>query len=527
MSVWEFLSGDVPGGAALLIGVLLGIWITGWLIYRMSPLLKLRRFLLAAGILSLMWISIYGYYWRKYPPKEEKNRIVIIPRLSDSFFSENNLSLYTAAQWFYWTLSEKVNLEKWLVSDPDWVLKIAIWDSLALPGYLEKVYRFYRADLAAEIHLSSAGKIVIQLKEKRTGGKQRHWSISPLYREILRVVDDVMGEVPNLRNNANRRFGIPWTAPERCWLNWAKLRLLRLRGKGNRPDQLKLQSHDCSDFAPLFLELAIAHLDSARILFHLGGYYQDHLAQAKAYLDAVPDSIFPHVRFRLLGEWAILFQNFSLAELYLKKSFHIWPDDDRLYIDLARLHPSRYTDLGFPGEASLYKQALRVNPGSPEARIAYADFLHAAQYYSKAEKVLLSLLRLFPGNYDVRFAYGRKLIQHRKLDAAENYFRKMVEEFSPEYWSELRFQIGVVSFYRGDLEGAEEIFTELARSGEAPNAYLYLAEIAEKKGARSQAITYLRRRIRLGLGPNDPYVREAAKKLRNLIREQNGGVKRP
>jgi len=306
-----------------------------------------------------------------------------------------------------------------------------------------------------------------------------------------------------------------------AWTAWGRGRLAWLH-------QDLLIAHDhyqhClasdSHFSPAYLGMAQIELDSALVIQTNGGYYQEHLALAFNYLYLFKKGGYDHFEAaRLWGEYAILAENFVLAEQNLKQCLRLNPNDDKAYLDLARLHPSRYRDLNILNEEGLYQRALFLNPGSVSARIWYGDYLYRAGRVREALQLDQDFLTVFPNQVDLQMALGKLLISLQSYQQASDLFEKLLHS-APRYTELLRYNLAIVYFHRGDTLSAQKIFTEIAAAHGNPDVYLYLAAIAEKRGNLDLAIEYLRQRIQKNRGLNDRYKEEARKNLVRLLKQR-------
>ncbi|HDL18185.1 MAG TPA: tetratricopeptide repeat protein, partial [Bacteroidetes bacterium] len=256
-----------------------------------------------------------------------------------------------------------------------------------------------------------------------------------------------------------------------------------------------------------------------------GGFFQDHLALANSYLlNLQKADALTSAAFRVWGEYAILFENFVLAEQKLKRSYRLNPNDGQLYVDFTRLHPSRYRDLKFLDEEQLFKQALFINPVSIPARIWYGDYLFRKNELPAATKLYQNFLEIFPRQFDLQTALGKLYITEQKYEEARHLFMQMALNF-PEKADKIQFNLGVAVFHGGDTLAAKSIFEKIAEKKLNPDVYLYLAQIAEQNSEIDLAISYLRKRIRENRGLNDQYKEEARKHLVVLLRRKAEGKK--
>ena len=516
----DFLSGNVPGGILTLFVLIIFTWFIVWYIYHFSEILIKKRFFSWAIIFTFFWLLIYLIFWFRYPPPKDRIRILLFPgdcpTLTDTF-----AKLYSAEYMIYDIFRYNLSTENFIIYHPDWPLNIGYWESFPDPDFQKNVTEFTKSDytLFSTSDSDSTGQgilvrnsanpdtlLVTDLNFSKTG-------IVSFANKIIHILDNrVSGREfispPILKNN--------WDSSS--WIYWGYGRLASLKQdleKAREYFRKCLVSNP--EFYPALSGLAKIELDSARIIKKNGGYFQDHLALANGYLYKCkqlnplnPESL------RLWAEYAILFENFVLAEKYLKESCNLFPYDDLIYVDFTRLHPSRYRDTQFLNEESLFQYAIFLNPLSVAAHFWYGDFLNRNNRIDEAFDLYKGYLSAFPKLFDLQFALGNLYINTQKYSQAKPLFENMLENF-PGRSDFIRFNLGVTAYHQGDTLTAKSIFEQIVSDRSNPDAYLYLSEIAEKRGDLDLAIYYLRKRIRENRGQNDPYKEEARRHLIVLL----------
>lgn len=527
-SVFDYLSGNVPSGIwGLMIAVLIS-WFIVWYVYHFSGIMARKRFLSLGSIITSLLLLFYLAFWLRFPVAKNKSRILLTfaapPTISESF-----ANLYTTNFYIYQLLCDNLDPGHFLIYNPDWPLQIGMWDEYADEAFQKNLATFMNADYILTLKSSNAeGKINGSLSMISSGEPVIALNFSPTTRGIETFVAEVLKKIaskPTLQQSQSACFE-NWDQEFLFWKRWSRGRLSYLKGDLN---QAKTIFSECLRQLPQFpaaiLGMAQIELDSARVLKKNGGFFQDHLSLANSYLLHLQKTgVLTAEAFRVWGEYAILFENFVLAEEKLKRSYQLNPNDDQLYVDFTRLHPSRYRDLKFLGEEQLFKQALFINPVSVPARVWYGDYLFRKNELSAALKLYQNFLEKFPRQFDLQIALGKLYITEQKYDEARTLFTRMALNF-PQEAGKIRFNLGVAVFHSGDTLAAKSIFEEIADKKLNPDVYLYLAQIAEYQGDIDLAISYLRRRIRENRGLDDPFKEEARKHLVVLLRKKAEGKK--
>lgn len=515
----DYISGNVPGGVFLLTGLLAVIWFVLWFVYYYSKLLRLSRLVIVGIFCSIALCFGYAYFWLKYPPPQDRERILIIsntsPGLSGPF-----LEMYLYQTYFYEFLKSKIDLSQYLVYKPDWTLSIANRDSLKYPNYRSKLARFMNAGFIFLIKIKEPGQRItcdLILQTKSTKNDTIYDVLSGSLDSLI-VSNEVL-DLFSIDPTYSKIYTSRWSRQAQKF--WVKGKLARLSNDISTASKhykhcLEIQK----DFYPAQIELAQAAIDSAQIVQTNGGYYQNYLAKTMRYLYQLRDQkITSADAYRIWGEHAILSENFVVAEQKLKESFRLDRFNDKLYLDLAQLHPSRYQNLKFLNEEALLKQALFFNPASVQARIQYSDYLKLHSRYEESENILLQFLEEFPDNFDILLTLGKYYISRQNYAEADSIFHKMLNGPYPDKMP-VEFNLGIVYFHQDDFISARKYFSRVASQNLNPDAFLYLATIYEKEGNLDKAIEYLRKRIRHNYGPQDRFKEEARKRLVLLLKQQ-------
>jgi len=523
-SFLDFISGNVPIGIWGLVALLVITWFVIWYIYHFSKILSKKRFFVWGIGFTFFFIFIYLLFWFRYPLPKDKTRILLTfqnqPEVTDQF-----AEIYTLQYFLYLFLSANLSPDNYLVSHPDWFLQVANSDSLSHFFYRQKIANFMHTNYVLDLKKPNGAFLSdFILNNKSDFDTLLHKNLNLSLEDIRSYSIDILQHCYE-KNNSSETI-LPKILNEdwdlEIWNNWAKGKLAFLN---QDLDYATKYFQNClqldAGFVPAMLGLAKIELDSARYHKQNGGYFQEHLAVANSYLlKSKKSDVLNDETYRLLGEYGILFENFVFAEENLKKGYSLNPNIDQLYVHLTRLHPSRYKELRFINEESLFKNALFINPSSITAHLWYGDFLFRQNRHDEAIILYQSFLEFIPNQFDLQFALGKLYISIQDYSKAEFFFENLLVEGSDKI-NVIQFNLGITKYHQGDTLKAQKIFEEIAETKSNPDVYLYLAEILENQGNLDQAIFYLRKRIRENRGLNDPYKEEARKHLVRLLNKQN------
>jgi hypothetical protein len=528
LSVFDYLSGNVPGGFSIVILLILITWFVAWYVYYFSGILSKKRFFFWGVGISTLFVIFYSIVWLLFPPPKDKTRILITfsenPSTTESFSK-----LYSTGFKLYKYLSLNLSNENFLIYHPDWLLELENWEIFAEESFQQKLIEYMEADFTFSIKIAGDSSTVNGIFIDQSTSPDTLLNVRSKFlksENFANLTKNILGKLEQM--SPDQKLVTPnftnWDSS--LWNEWALGRLYYLKEELNSTiTHFKKCLMTEPGFAPALLGLAKIELDSAKIKKANGSFFQDHLALTNSYLFKIKNkNSLDAEAFRIWGEYAILFENFVLAEENLKQSHQLNPNNDELYIDLSRLHRSRYTDLGFIDEESLFKNALFLNPISIPARIWYADYLHRNNRRPEAFEIYQTFPKQFSQQFELEVALGKLYISDQKYTEAIDLFVEMKKKYN-ERLSVLDYNLAISYYISGDTLTAKTIFEEIAMSKSNPDVYLYLAEIAENNGDLDLAIDYLRKRIRDNRGLNDPFKEEARKHLVVLLNKKEELIK--
>ncbi len=156
---------------------------------------------------------------------------------------------------------------------------------------------------------------------------------------------------------------------------------------------------------------------------------------------------------------------------------------------------------------------------APSSEIAVLTLAQVITDKKESAQVLQTFLTRYPGNRDVRLAYGRMLIEQRQYDAARNEFNVLLKAH-PDDLTTL-FALGILGTQTNDFPNAEKYLnrylTVLAahpdETRDASQALVVLAQIAEDRKDTAAALRYLGK-----VGPGDAYLGAQIKRAQLIAR---------
>lgn len=224
--------------------------------------------------------------------------------------------------------------------------------------------------------------------------------------------------------------------------------------------------------------------------------------------------------YRLLGRLYIQKEWWNRAEKALQKSLQWEKDDPFLYLNLTHLHTSRYREMGYRNRESLLKHALNLNPALERAWIALGEDYYFRNRPDRTEKTYMKLLKIHPNSLDGLLALGKLYVFRNDVLNIIRVYEKVLE-IEPDY-ADVYYNLGIAYYNDKKEEKAIRFFERAIELNNHVDSHLYLGIIHAKRGDREQAIEFLRKRIRLRRGNDDPFAEEARRNLYELLhnREQ-------
>jgi tetratricopeptide (TPR) repeat protein len=184
------------------------------------------------------------------------------------------------------------------------------------------------------------------------------------------------------------------------------------------------------------------------------------------------------------------------------------------YPDSARAHQAMaenyYVLRRMPDAEKEYREALRLRPGLPEARLALGEVYAGAFQWDKAEEQFRMQANLQPGNAEAAYRLGEALLEQGKAHEARAELLR-ADHLMPEM-PETLYALGKADSVEGDAAAAEKAWTKLLsiekQSSLAAQAHFGLAGLYRKQGKTAEAQHEMQEFQSLQNSSNQPPVSE-------------------
>ena len=384
MNYWlEYLSGNVPGGIYLYLLIIFATFLVFFFMYRVNELFT-RKHLTQWTLLSLILYSIiYIVIWFNDPPH------FVYKRYSISIFQSN-----TYKNWFGEYLTDIVSQSvQPYVSEREyffpykWLYRITPLDSGENPYFARHIARTLPIQTVLSgriIRKADEFKANIWLYSSQSGDTVKmvegDFKIGDLVRFLIWLKKNFSGEIPFQDTKVFHKH-----SPQDSIFILAR----RSFFKGEFEKSLKVlqSSGDDITIIPLF------NLWYQYIQIKLAGRERQQNPPINPYDDSMPQwkRDLQSARTQLLnflksGEQSILTnllvaesyiweEEFSAAEIFLKKAYIDNHFDIDVLLNLTFLHPSRYREFGFKTVSDIYEQILTFCPIEEEVLLKWSDFI--------------------------------------------------------------------------------------------------------------------------------------------------------
>lgn len=535
-----YLSGNVPGGITLYLLIILLTFFVLLFIYRVNELFTRKHFFrwMLAGV--IIYTAIYAGIWLKNPPH------FLYKRYSVGIFQSN-----TRSNWLGEYLTEVVTgqLEPYLSKKEylfpyTWLYRISPVDSVESAKFRERIYRrmpihkllkgeVQKAEGKFSVRLSlyeyPKGKLLHRvegefspqdLEKFRQWTRENFRSYLPFKKDaelkMLPLFDSVLVCVK--RNFYQRKYKQALDllssldqpvrrVPE--YDRWYQYIQIRVAG------EQRLKHPPTNPFSKNVPE------------------WQKNLQKARAVLVNYLRKGYEDVQTNVLVAESYLWEeNFSSAEIFLKKAYLENPFDVDILLNLSFLHPSRFQEFGFIKMGDLYQQIITLCPIEEAVLLKWSQYLldNNPAYTAPPDYARKSLERYLTINpYSVKgwLMLGQVYSLQRSREDALAAFLK-ADSLKPHNGL-IHFNIGVLYYEWEKYDKAEEYFKRSVEYDDYLDSHLYLGAIYKRKGEYRKALNEFRYRVAHKRGDNDKYAYQAMKGIRDclkLLGETEAGEKR-
>jgi tetratricopeptide (TPR) repeat protein len=495
-----------------------------WYFYRHSPQKNKVGFFTTFSVITILFFSIFFYFWLKNRPFFDPIRIAVYP-----FTIQNDTN--KPIQWESLALSEipanylsQVNPDKLFPYQVDWIFTASNIDSLSSPAYVLDFSRKIKLDyviLGQLIKDSPQVKLRFQIfkldntkeiyKEEVVLKPTEYLKFSAHLSEI--VIENILHAPSQIR------FREPWQSGEQIKNYFMAKQLFLEKELDQAIKYAELSINEDSSSTASLNSLAELYLNKALEKQNRGDNALAEFKSAKRLLLQVlaiaPDE---STALRLLGELYLANEKWNQAEAYLRDALKYNPWDPQIYFDFTQLYHTRYEDLGFKNEKDLLKRAIYINPCFFEARFALADYYNLKNRTDLAIKTVQEILSINPTSVDGLMALGKYHIAKNDVLNILETFEKVIK-LQPDN-ADAYYNLGIVYYHSKDYETAVRFFERAIKLENHLNSHLYLAYIYELQGERDKAIEHLRIRIRGQTNEDDTFAEEARRHLFEIMKQR-------
>lgn len=496
-----------------------------WFLYRYNPYFSRARFITLSSAATALLLSLLFFFWYRERPPADPFRLAIMP-LVDTSHEAPRISPLSMVAAEAAARSLPNGGKDVLIYRPDWLREAAQLDSLTDSTYVSRFAKAVRADFVLWGSLQEVPENSGQLKLSWRGfspeapAKARKWEANVSIEALDELEADLRRLIPIRLASGNGVTAKPFAGAQVTQLrSFGKARLAQWRGdtKGMLSEAEVAAGADTS-VVPAMLLWAEGLIDTGGVRRKLGREEEAmpffRLAKQMLLKAVGLDSVNAET-YHLLGRLYVWNERWDTAEEYLQRSQELDWWQPRLYLEVSRLHPSRYPELGARNEEELYRWAIFINPGCLPAYLHLADYYEFRNQWKRSIELLEAFLRINPNSLAGLMALGRHYVNHASLLEILTLYQRIVE-LDPTN-AEAYYSVGVAYYNHEDLDTAEKFFEKAIRISDHADSHLYLAMIHSKRGHKQKAIDELRYRLQHRQGRNDPYAEEARKMLFRLL----------
>lgn len=510
-SIIQFLSADVPGGIYLLIFVLFIINLTFWF-FRNSDLIskeRLKKNVVTANVVILL---LYIALWFVMQPSKPQERVVVLPSKIEEQFKLSPKAFY------FPQVIEKASIN----NTPDRYL-FHRWHWLYETLTSKKVSRYQNWLHAAK---AMNARYLIESAFNSNGFRCTVTDLKKKKRYSFEQSDT--SNFSTVLSTLQKKFHFfkaepfPSHVPDEAWL---KAYLLYL--DSNYDQVLKAMGSRKNFFAQVLTAAAYVHKGLNRSVdFEKIKYVKvknpDFIKARQILIPIVKErKDTPWVDI-LLGRMAIREQEFSKAEIFLKKAYVDDPENARVYFYLSFLLPERLKDIGYKDRVAVLERAIYFDPGYRDAVYQLANEIYLAgtgtlRSTSEGIRVAEQFLKIQPGDAQIRSLLGSLFAKTNHPEKALPIFKKLQKEYPHDPNS--YYSLGVCYYLLKDDSTALKDFMKAIHKSHHRDSYLYVAMIYDRQGKLDSALKYFRQRVKLQTGDDDKYALEAMYGIRTVLKK--------
>ncbi len=222
----------------------------------------------------------------------------------------------------------------------------------------------------------------------------------------------------------------------------------------------------------------------------------------------------------MIAESFMLEEYFGDAEQFLKIAYGENPFDVYVLENISLLNPDRYRDLKFRDEEHLLSKILQICPIQENVLQRYVEALLISMPVSKtarirAREALTRFLKLNPASPRGWLLWGKYQLAVFDYRAAFDAFLK-ADSLEP-HSALVQYNLGVTAYRLKEIDQAEKYFQNAVSWGDYLDAHLYLGVIYQSNGEYQKALQEFRYRVAHKQGEDDYYALQAMKGIRECL----------
>jgi len=480
--LWQFLSGEVPGGFGVLLVLSIAFILVWEYVFRIGQTLSHQTYRRWRWLAPLLILFVYSLLWIQSPPKFAPLRIAVIHTGGDG---ENRWQHEAVADLTARRLRR--SLRRAIVNP---------WEGAANyspPGeemLLRAGYRVYQVASVPGQEGTTAGVTVAKFGEGEQSFAADEDGLLSLSADIGAWILDDLGKKSELLDPFSRPH--PRTVLEKYYRARQALR----DPSSGRPDSARKMSALALSEDSTFTQARIA----LACCLEMDGDREGAFFGFSDAIQADTGSLEPLLA---LGEFYLRGYEWDGAEAALKVVLSRNPMQVRAYYGLARIHPQRLQDLRLNTPEALLKEAVRLDPAFESARLALAGRLMDRGFSLKARKMLQAGLQINPDSESLSLKLGAVEIRCGNPEGARDIYQEILKK-SPLHAIAL-FNLGVVDYRTKQYDRAIENFRRSLGSDGPVDCYYYLGLIHQIQGDASRAIFFFQKRWELRSGEDDAF----------------------
>lgn len=480
----NFLNGEVPGGIAVPVVLIIAFLLVLEFVYRASeymPRTAYRRWRLLGPVAVLL---IYAAFWIQSPPKIEPLRVAVILDVPD-------LRLNWRADAVTDLTGRRLERTlKGAVVNP-WEGAPDEYPAPTPEALVKSKYSVYKIKWAGP---QEEGIAPVQVSKPDGSG-----STFPIARENLSIISKELGRW--ILSDLGRREQVQSPFSREIASEVLEMYYQARSFLGDaEPDSAESLFIEALEADPVFTQVKIG---LAQCYEALG----DRQRAENELLQAVRADTASTETLLALGEFYLRGLDWEKAEPPLKVVLTLNPMRVRTYLALARIHPERLKDLRYNTVEKLLTEAVRLDPAFETARIALAGPLMKQGGEHKARKLLQAGLSINPASIDLLLKAGALELYSGHPDAAIDYYGRILD-YDPQN-PLASFNLGVVYYRMKDYENARKHFSNSLGWDGPIDGYYYMGLIYQNKGDKPRARFYFNKRWKLRESDDDVYAVKA------------------